>query len=113
MSDKSKKMYGKSPTIEKDKDGKASMAKEPTKSDAEGMGLEGNPLPNEEGKMPVNASHESERKSMHKRHEEEQHSMHERHEKDMSEMHKRHEKASKPEKDKTGGEEISKTEGTK
>lgn len=94
-SDKSKKMYGKSPTIEKDKDGKASMAKEPSEASSEDMGLAGNPLPGTPGEMPVAASHDAERKSMHKRHEEEQKSMHERHEKDMSEMHKRHEKATK------------------
>lgn len=108
--DKSKKLYGKSPKIEKDKDGKASMAKEPSEAEGESMGTEGNPLPGSEGKMPVHASHEAERKSMHKRHEEEQHAMHERHEKDMTEMHKRHEKATKT--DKTG-DEISKTEETK
>lgn len=109
MEDKSKKLYGKSPSVGKDKDGKAEL-KKPTDASMEDAGLAGNPLPNEEGKMPVHMDHDAERKSMHKRHEEEQHSMHERHEKDMSEMHKRHEKASKTEKT---GSESSKVEETK
>lgn len=85
--------------------------KKPTEADSQDMGLSGNPLPGEDGKMPINEQHEAERSSMHKRHEEEQKAMHERHRKDMSEMHKRHEKAHKePETEKTGSEEIKKIE---
>lgn len=95
MSDKSKKLYGKSPSVGKDKDGKAEL-KKPTEASMEDMDLAGSSLPgNAESSMPVQMDKDAERKSMHKRHEEEQHSMHERHEKDVSEMHKRHEKAMK------------------
>lgn len=92
---KSAKLYKDSPSIQKDEDGKPGI-KKPSEATGENMGTEGNPIPGSDGKMPVNAEHESERKSMHKRHEEELSSMHERHGKDVAEMHKRHEKASKP-----------------
>lgn len=112
---KSDKMYAKSPKIEKDKDGKPGI-KKPEKADAEDMGVSDNT-----NEMPVDA-HEQERQSMHKRHEEELKSlqdghhkavgdMNSRHEKDLKEMHKRH--AGSTGTEKTGGEDISKTEETK
>lgn len=88
---KSSKLYKDSPKITKDDEGRPGVQK-PDPADSENAGLEGNPLPGSEGKMPVNEEHMAEHKAMHKRHEEETKSMHERHESDLKEMHKRHEK---------------------
>lgn len=104
MADKSSKMYDKSPSIKKDKDGKAKVDK-PSKASMTDAGLEGNPLPGSDGTMPVD-QHEAERVSMHKRHEEEQKSMHDRHVKDLKEMHKRHHEAPKADGETTPNKET-------
>ena len=80
------KLYNKSPTVKKDADGKPGVHK-PSKSDSEGMGTSGNPLPGSEGEMPVETK---QMHDMHERHGKEMKSMHERHSSEQSDMHKRH-----------------------
>lgn len=74
---KSEKLYSKSPTIKRGESGKVSVEK-PTPAAATDMGLEGNPLPGDDGEMPIQVKQTTD--------------MHERHIQEMKDMHKRHQK---------------------
>lgn len=72
---KSAQMYKDSPSVKRGADGKPGVQK-PTKASAEDAGLAGNPLPNQEGEMPIHVKQVND--------------MHERHITEMKDMHKRH-----------------------
>mgnify|MGYP001555147659 FL=1 len=88
---KSDKLYSKSPSIKKDKDGKTSISK-PKEADAEDMGIAGDNIQGEQTQMPVqteqlgetHSRHQTEMKDMGKRHTDEVKDMHKRHAKEMA-----------------------------
>lgn len=86
---KSDRLYKKSPSIKRGQDGKVGISK-PTEADAEDMGVSGNPLPGDDGKMPISM-------------EQLMAEMHERHMTELKDMHKRH--ASEYEKRFSNGDE--------
>jgi hypothetical protein len=101
---RSEKMYGNSPTMERNEEGKMKVTKPEKKEKGEMEHARGNSAgmnEHEDGLPPV-ARHAMERRDMHARHEtehmmhdhkgtSEKTEMHSRHEKLMKEMHKRHE----------------------
>lgn len=99
---KAEKLYNKSPSIAKDEDGKPGI-KRPTEADGVDMGTEGNPLPNSDGKMPI---------EVHQRMSE----MLERHQNELKDMQKRHSKEADkmvPKEDKLAGTPGKEIEGSK
>lgn len=100
---KSDKMYSKSPKIEKDENGKASI-KKPSEADAEDMAVEDNPK-----EMPVDVQ-EIERHDMAKKHVQELKDMHKRHSDDFEKMHGRHAMARGSELKDTPAKEVKETE---
>lgn len=120
MVSRSEKMYGNSPEMGKDEDGKPTVKRREKKAAEVSAGTDG-----EQGAdgVPMTARHAMERHGMNGRHEMEHsvhdHSkagskkeMHERHEKEMKDMHARHEKEM-AKGEKTGGEKIEKIESDK
>lgn len=125
---KSDTLYKDSPALKRDDKGKVGVEK-PSEADGENMGIEGNPLPGSEGKMPIQASErremkhkhvtehlaqhhrqetehenhaEGDKKELHKKHEAEHKEMTERHHEEFRAMHKRHNKGEAPKKEASG-----------
>lgn len=100
---KSDKMYNKSPTINKDADGKPTKGiSKPTQADAVDMGVAGDNAAGDPSEMPVDVKNMDD---MNMRHATELKDMHSRHEKELHDTHKRHLKEATKSEDKKEGSE--------